>query len=118
MKKKWSQRRPASRNHWFQMRLTLLEREELKIAAAFSDCSIAEYIWGLHEARSRGEIFPGGARIIRAAVELADEAEKAATSLAHLRHASPELRQKIVNLRSTLASEGRPIPARRSKKSD
>ncbi len=98
------------------MRLTLLEREELKLAAAFSDCSIAEYLWGLHEARSRGEIMPGGAKIIRAAVELADAADTAATSLAYLRHASPELRQKIVNMRSTLASEGRPIPARRQKK--
>jgi len=98
------------------MRVTFLEREELKLAAAFSDCSIAEYLWGLHEARSRGEIFPGGARIIRAAVELADEADKAATSLAHLRHASPELRRMIVNMRSVLASEGRPIPKRRQKK--
>jgi len=115
---KFSQRRNANRKHWFQMRVTFLEREELKIAAAFSDCSMAEYLWGLHEARTKGEIFPGGARIIRAAVELADEAEKAATSLAYTGHASPELRQMIVNMRSVLASEGRPIPSRRLKKSD
>ena len=115
-----SRREPKSygngRKYWFQMRVTLPEREELKLAAAFSDCSIAEYLWGLHEARDRGEIFPDGSRIIRAATELATLAEQAAKDLALLGYPRPTLRQSILDLRSTISDAGRPIPARRQKK--
>ena len=104
------------RKYWFQMRVTLPEREELKLAAAFAGCSIAEYLWGLHEARNKGEIFPEGSRIIRAATELAAQADQAAKDLALLGYPQPKLRQTILDLRSTISDAGRPIPARRKKK--
>ena len=95
------------------MRVTIAEREALKLAAAFEDCAVSDYLWGLHYARSRGEIMPGGARIIRCASELAELADKAATDLAKLGYPSPPLRQAIINMRSILEHEGRPIRYRR-----
>lgn len=94
----------------FQMRVTLMEREELRIAAALSGLTVVDYIWGLHYARQRGEIMPGGARIIKSAMELAEAAEFAAKELSIAGRANPEFRQKIINLKSVIAEEGRPLP--------
>lgn len=108
-----SGRSTEKRRRIFQMRITEKERNELKIAAAFNDASVSEYLWGLHEARSRGEIMPGGALIIRAALELADAANQAAEDLARAGYPRPSLRQSVLNLRSTIEAQGRPIRVRR-----
>ena len=99
----------------FLMRLTVLEREDLRISAAFEGVSVSEYLLSLHEMRSRGEIMPGGGRIIGAALELADAADKAFADLKKLGFPDPVLRQAAVNLRSVLRDEGRPLVSRRKK---
>jgi len=108
-------RAPATggRKHKVLITLTLHERESLRLAAAYSDCTVQAYLMGLHEARGRGEIFPDGAQIIHAALALITEAQQAATELAKMGYPRRQLRQTIVDLESTIRNAGRPLPSRR-----